>query len=144
MTAGGAYTRSYFYARLVSDFDQLLDKKIKEDVPIWPDDKPIPMGDGTFIMPSDIEIVPIPAMRGIKGMQWGAPRTEEPIMAINIQERLNKMRFCPACGQELSFYPDDNQTRNCECGSFKLTEVHTNGDVVFEFHFLAQEDGPRP
>lgn len=102
------------------------------------------MGDGTFIMPADIEIVSVPALHGIKGMQWGAPRIEEPVMAINIQERLNKLTKCPVCGEPLTFYPDDPQTRNCECGSFRITEVHTNGDVVFEFHLLAEEGGPRP
>jgi hypothetical protein len=136
--------RADLYARLLDGFDHLLDQKFKESVQIWPDDEPIPMGDGTYIMPTEIEIVSVPEHHGIVGMLWGAKRQEEPMRVINVQESLNRLQHCPVCGGELFFYPDDNQTRNCTCGSFKMTEVHSDGDIIFEFHLLAEENGPRP
>lgn len=65
----------------------------------------------------------------------------EMVMRVDIQETLNRLEVCPACGRELYQYPTNDLARSCEvqCGEFVITGVYTNGDVEFKFTLKSAE-----
>lgn len=76
----------------------------------------------------------------------GSSEHQEMVMKVNIQDALGRLLLCPVCGHKLSTLDNYPQERSCECGDFTVTEVWSDGDVVFEFKMLApekiEEDGP--
>jgi hypothetical protein len=54
-------------------------------------------------------------------------------LRVNIQDSLNRLKFCPACGQQLETYEDCPQNRNCEHGEFSVTDIWDDGELAFQF-----------
>jgi hypothetical protein len=78
---------------------------------------------------------------------WGSPapiaqhitETRRPAMKVTLQDALNRLKVCPVCGGELETLAEYPQERSCDCGDFTITEVYSDGDVVFEFKMLAPD-----
>lgn len=138
-------TRRELYVRLGKGFDHLIDQKFKESVEIWPDDKPIPLGDGTYVMPADIEII----MDEVETAMDGEPQ-EEPqvrilqpgesirLLHVNMEETMARLEFCPVCGAVLQSSAGYNLERSCSCGEFTLSAVEQDGDVTFQYRLIAR------
>jgi hypothetical protein len=69
--------------------------------------------------------------------------TEEPEMVnrVNIQESMSRLTTCPVCGKGLREYDRVTLDRWCAsgCGDFTITEVISDGDVMFEFKMAAPQ-----
>lgn len=63
------------------------------------------------------------------------------VAKVNIQEALDRLVSCPVCGGRLQVYQGYPLERACitGCGDFTITEVWSDGDVVFEFKMAAPE-----
>lgn len=87
---------------------------------------------------------------GIKFMERAAPIPEsieedrelEMVIKVNLQETLDRLKNCPACGSELMTYTEYPQERICAegCGDFTIADVYGNGDVVLAFRLLAKDE----
>jgi len=56
----------------------------------------------------------------------------EMALRVNIQDSLHRLLVCPCCRQELKTF-ETELLRSCSCGEFVITEVHSDGAVVFSF-----------
>lgn len=128
MVSEGPLSRSDLHRRLIVGFDALIEKKFRAEANIWPDDKPIPLSDGTFIMPNDLQITL-------------GQLPERPFRATNVEKTLNRLQFCPVDGAALRSYSDEPYTRSCDHGTFRMTEISQHGDVYFTYLLIPEDEG---
>lgn len=145
MKAGGAYTRSDLYRQILAGFDHLIEQKFRAEVVVWPDDKPIPLSDGTTIMPADIHILMEEVDSAMDGEPEEAPQVRllQPgesirLLHVGMDETMSRLQFCPVCGQELQSSAGYNLERSCGCGEFTLSAVEQDGDVTFQYRLIAR------
>lgn len=63
----------------------------------------------------------------------------EMVFKVNIEESVARLKFCPCCGSELAPTGGSPSGRACECGEFTITDVWSDGEVVFAFSMFAEQ-----
>lgn len=66
-------------------------------------------------------------------------------MKVNIQEALDRLQYCPICGENLHTPADTTLLRACdEHGDFSVQDVYLNGEVGYQFIAVVEEGGNAP
>lgn len=79
-----------------------------------------------------------------RGMSTAPEVASERVIRVDLQEALSRLKLCPVCGIELTFYPDYPLERSCDCGDFTITAVWSTGDVSFEFKMHNPSEAQEP
>lgn len=69
-------------------------------------------------------------------------RREEMVFKVNIEENVQRLKVCPVCGCDL--FVENTTTLTCDCGVFVMTDMWTDGAIVFSFTLHPADESEQP